>query len=157
MTKTNVMRLLETAGIEYTFKQYEYDESDLSGVHAAQELGIPEEQCFKTLVTKGDKTGYIVFCIPVAEELDLKKAASVSKNKKVEMLHVKDLLGLTGYIRGGCSPIGMKKKFPIFIDETAQLFDEIGISAGIRGCQIILSPDDLLKYTNGELVDLTAE
>ena len=157
MTKTNVMRLLETAGIEYTFKQYKYDESDLSGVHAAQELGIPEEQCFKTLVTKGDKTGYIVFCIPVAEELDLKKAASVSKNKKVEMLHVKDLLGLTGYIRGGCSPIGMKKKFPVFIDETAQLFDEIGISAGIRGCQIILSPDDLLKYTNGELVDLTAE
>ena len=157
MTKTNVMRLLETAGIEYTFRQYEYDESDLSGVHAAHELGVPEEQCFKTLVTKGDKTGYIVFCIPVAEELDLKKAASVSKNKKVEMLHVKDLLGLTGYIRGGCSPIGMKKKFPTFIDETAILFDEIGVSAGQRGCQVMLSPEKLIEYVDAKTADLTVD
>ena len=116
MTKTNAMRLLDAATIEYSTKEYEYDESDLSGHHAAEVLGIPAEQVFKTLVTKGDKTGYIVFCIPVDEELDLKKAASVSGNKKVDMIHVKELLPLTGYIRGGCSPIGMKKKFPTFIN-----------------------------------------
>lgn len=118
---------------------------------------MPPEQLFKTLVTKGDKTGHMVFCIPVAEELDLKKAAECSKNKKIEMLHVKDLLPVTGYIRGGCSPIGMKKKFPTFIDETAQLFDEIGVSAGVRGCQIIISPDDLVKYTEAALKDLVAD
>ena len=157
MTKTNVMRLLEAAGIEYGSAEYEYDENDLSGVKAAHAIGMPEEQVFKTLVTKGDKTGPVVFCIPVAEELDLKKAAAVSKNKKIEMLHVKDLLGLTGYIRGGCSPIGMKKKFMTYIDETAILFDKIAVSAGQRGCQVLLSPDDLLEYINGETADVTAE
>jgi len=157
MIKTNVMRLLEAAGIEYEAAQYEYDENDLSGVKAAHALGIPEEQSFKTLVTKGDKTGPVVFCIPVAEELDLKKAAQVSKNKKIEMLHVKDLLGLTGYIRGGCSPIGMKKKFPTFIDETAILFDKIAVSAGQRGCQIIVSSEKLIEYVNAETADVTVE
>ena len=157
MTKTNAMRLLDAAGISYSSREYEYDESDLSGHHAAQVLGIPAEQVFKTLVTRGDKTGPVVFCIPVDEELDLKKAASVSKNKKVDMIHVKELLGLTGYIRGGCSPIGMKKKFPTYIGETAVLFDEKSISAGQRGCQIIINPEDLASYVEAEFISLTKE
>ena len=148
------MRLLDADNIKYRTAQYDYDENDLSGVKAAKAIGMPEEQLFKTLVTKGDKTGPVVFCIPVAEELDLKKAAVVSKNKKIEMAHVKDLLPITGYIRGGCSPIGMKKKFPTFIDETAQLFDEIGVSAGARGHQIILNPYDLANYVDAGFFDL---
>ena len=148
------MRLLDADNIKYRTAQYDYDENDLSGVKAAKAIGMPEEQLFKTLVTKGDKTGPVVFCIPVAEELDLKKAAVVSKNKKIEMAHVRDLLPLTGYIRGGCSPIGMKKKFPTFIDETAQLFDEIGVSAGARGHQIILNPYDLANYVDAGFFDL---
>ena len=154
MVKTNAMRLLDAAGIKYSTKEYEYDESDLSGHHAAEVLGIPAEQVFKTLVTKGDKTGPVVFCIPVDEELDLKKAATVSKNKKVEMLHVKDLLGLTGYIRGGCSPIGMKKKFPTVIDETAQLSDTIYVSAGMRGRQIIIAPEALANFVSAQFADI---
>ena len=114
------------------------------------------EQVFKTLVTRGDKTGILVFCIPVDMELDLKKAASVSKNKKVEMTHMKELLGLTGYIRGGCSPVGMKKEFPTYIDETAMLFDAIAVSGGMRGVQLIVNPDQLLGFVKGEYVDLTA-
>ena len=148
------MRLLDADNIKYRTAQYDYDENDLSGVKAAKAIGMPEEQLFKTLVTKGDKTGPVVFCIPVAEELDLKKAAVVSKNKKIEMAHVKDLLPLTGYIGGGCPPIGMKKKFPTFIDETAQLFDEIGVSAGARGHQIILNPYDLANYVDAGFFDL---
>ena len=154
MTKTNAMRLLDAAGISYSSREYEYDESDLSGHHAAQVLGIPAEQVFKTLVTRGDKTGPVVFCIPVDEELDLKKAASVSKNKKVDMIHVKELLGLTGYIRGGCSPIGMKKKYPTYIEETAQLYDTITVSAGQRGAQVTLSPEDLRAYVDGTFAAL---
>jgi len=157
MIKTNAMRLLDAAKIEYSTKEYEYDESDLSGHHAAEVLGIPAEQVFKTLVTRGDKTGPVVFCIPVDEELDLKKAAVVSGNKKIEMLHVKDLLGLTGYIRGGCSPIGMKKKFPTYIDESAILFEEISISAGVRGCQIVANPEDIAAYTEAVLIEVTKD
>ncbi len=157
MTKTNVMRLLESAGIAYRTAEYEYDESNLSGLHAAEQIGIPAEQVFKTLVTRGDKTGILVFCIPVDMELDLKKAAAVSKNKKVEMTHMKELLALTGYIRGGCSPIGMKKKYPTFIDETCILFDEIAVSAGIRGEQVILSPEDLARFTEATEADITKE
>lgn len=157
MTKTNAMRQLETAGISYRTAEYQYDETHLSGIHAAEQVGIPCEQVFKTLVTKGDKTGILVFCIPVDMELDLKKAAHVSKNKKLEMIHVKDLLGLTGYIRGGCSPIGMKKKYPTYIDETAILFDEIAVSAGIRGQQILIAPDDLISFVEATEADLTKE
>lgn len=157
MTKTNVMRLLESAGIAYRTAEYEYDENNLSGLHAAEQIGIPAEQVFKTLVTRGDKTGILVFCIPVDMELDLKKAAAVSKNKKVEMTHMKELLALTGYIRGGCSPIGMKKKYPTFLDETCILFDEIAVSAGIRGEQVILSPADLARFTEATEADLTKE
>lgn len=147
MTKTNVMRLLDAAGVHYRTAEYEYDESDLSGRHAAEQLDLPAEQVFKTLVARGDKTGHVVFCIPVLDELDLRRAAAVSGNKKVELIHLKELLPLTGYLRGGCSPIGMKKKFPTYIDETCILFDEIAVSAGARGKQIILSPDDLISYT----------
>jgi len=149
------MRLLDAAHIKYDYAEYEYDESDLSGIHAAAEIGRPPEQVFKTLVTRGDKSGILVFCIPVADELDLKKAASVSGNKKVEMIHVKELLGLTGYIRGGCSPIGMKKAFPTFIDETAILFDEICVSAGARGKQLIISPNDLAACISASFADIT--
>lgn len=157
MTKTNVMRLLEAAGIAFRTSEYEYDESNLSGLHAADAIGMDAGQVFKTLVTRGDKTGILVFCIPVDMELDLKKAAAVSKNKKVEMTHMKELLGLTGYIRGGCSPIGMKKKYPTFIDETCILYEEIAVSAGIRGEQVILSPADLVRYTEATEADVTKQ
>jgi len=154
MTITNAMRLLKQANIEFGTSEYEVDESDLSGVHAAQELGVDEDCVFKTLVARGEKKGLYVFCIPVAQELDLKKCASVVKEKKIEMIHVKELLGLTGYIRGGCSPIGMKKKYPTFIDETAQLFDRIYVSAGQRGIQIVIDPEKLAAYVEAPFVDV---
>ena len=141
--KTNAMRILDSSGFEYSMASYDYDESDLSGVHAAEELGVPAETVFKTLVTRGDGNAIFVFVIPVAESLDLKKAAKASGNKRIEMIHVKEILDITGYIRGGCSPIGMKKSYPTFIDETAQLFEEIYFSAGKRGVQIILDPQKL--------------
>ncbi len=155
MTVTNAMRLLNQAKIQYDTSEYEVDESDLSGVHAASMLGVEPDCVFKTLVARGDKKGISVFCIPVAEELDLKKCAAATGDKKVEMIHVKELLGLTGYIRGGCSPIGMKKKYPTYIDEIATLFDRIYVSAGMRGQQIILDPEDLRSYTDAAFVDLT--
>lgn len=154
MNKTNVCRLLEQAKISYTTQEYEVDESDLSGVHAANQLGILPEQVFKTLVVKGEKRGYMVFCIPVNGELNLKKAAGIAGDKKVDLIPVKDLLGLTGYIRGGCSPIGMKKKFPTYIDETAILFDQIYVSGGMRGFQICLNPEDLKQYIDAEYCDV---
>lgn len=154
MIKTNVMRLLELAGIPYKTMEYEVDENNLAGEHVAELIGIPPEKVFKTLVAKGEKKGYVVFCIPVNLELDLKKAAAVIGDKKIEMLHVKDLLGITGYIRGGCSPIGMKKKFPTYIDETAILYDEITISAGVRGCQLCIPQEMLVKYIDGILCDV---
>ena len=116
---------------------------------------MPPEQVFKTLVARGEKRGILVFCIPVCCALDLKKAAKAAGDKKIEMVHMKELLPLTGYIRGGCSPIGMKKTYPTFIDETAQLYDEIAVSAGMRGQQLILSPDDLIDYTDMNVCDLT--
>ncbi|HIT63319.1 MAG TPA: Cys-tRNA(Pro) deacylase [Candidatus Ventrimonas merdavium] len=155
--KTNVMRLLDAAGIPYRSKEYEVDESDLSGVHAAEMLGQDPDSVFKTLVLKGEKTGYLVCCIPVAEEVDLKKAARAAGDKKVEMIPMKELLPVTGYIRGGCSPIGMKKKFPTYIEETAMLFDEIAVSAGMRGVQILLDPEDLKAYVQAEYADLTKD
>ena len=147
--------MLEAAGIPFRTAEYEVDESDLSGIHVAEQLGQPPEQVFKTLVLKGEKTGYLVCCIPVNEELDLKKAAKAAKDKKFEMIPMKDLLSVTGYIRVVCSPVGMKKKFPTFIDETAVLFDEIAVSAGIRGAQIIISPDSLCEFVNGLMTELT--
>ena len=153
--KTNAMRLLDSAGLEYEMASYDYDESDLSGVHAAAELGVAPEIVFKTLVTRGDGNAFFVFVIPVAESLDLKKAAKASGNKKIEMIHVKEILDITGYIRGGCSPIGMKKPFPTYIDETAQLYEKIYFSAGKRGVQIILDPEELASVTGGIFTDLT--
>lgn len=152
--KTNVMRLLEAAGIPYRSMEYEVDEQDLSGIHVASQLGQDPDTCFKTLVLKGDRTGYLVCCIPVAEELDLKKAARAAGDKKVEMIPMKDLLAVTGYIRGGCSPVGMKKRFPTYIDETAELFDEIAVSAGMRGVQVLVSPQALGLYVGAEFCEL---
>lgn len=155
--KTNAMRQLDAAGIEYEMAEYDVDESDLSGVHAAEELGVTEDEVFKTLVTRGDEGLLSVFVIPSGASLDLKKAASVSGNKKIEMIHVKEMFDLTGYIRGGCSPIGMKKQYPTYIDETAVLFDKIYFSAGKRGVQIILEPDVLAEFIGAEFADLTKE
>lgn len=155
MTKTNAMRLLDQAKISYQALEYEWDEEHLGGEHAAEQVGVPEEQVFKTLVARGDKRGILVFCIPVNTELNLKKAALAAKDKKVELIHVKELLGITGYIRGGCSPIGMKKKYPTFMDETAILFDEITISAGVRGCQLYLKQEELVSFIDATLCELT--
>ena len=149
------MRILDKAKISYKAYEYEVDESNLSGVHIAEQTGLNPDIVFKTIVAKGEKLGYMVFCIPCALELDLKKCAAVSGDKRVELLHVKDLLSVTGYIRGGCSPIGMKKAFPTFIDETALLWDEITISAGVRGCQLMLSPAELISFINAKTADLT--
>ena len=154
-TKTNAMRLLEQAGIPFRVETYEFDEEHLSGAHVASQVSLPEDQIFKTLVVRGEKKGIMVFCIPVMMELDLKKAAKISGDKKIEMTHVKELLGLTGYIRGGCSPVGMKKKYPTWFDETAMLYDEIAVSAGVRGAQIIENPDALKDYVEAAYGDVT--
>ncbi len=155
MSKTNALRLLDQANIPYREAFYEYDENDLSGLHAAKAVGMPEEQVFKTLVARSDRGTILVFCIPVCCTLDLKKAAKAAGVKKVEMIHVKELLGLTGYLRGGCSPVGMKKKYPTYVDETAILYEEIAVSAGERGHQVILSPERLIDFVQGNLPDLT--
>lgn len=154
MNKTNAIRILELHKVKFDTINYVVDESDLSGETVALKVGVNPETVLKTLVCVGDKTGHVVFCIPVTQELNLKKAAAASGNKKVEMIKLKDLHPLTGYIRGGCSPIGMKKLFPTYIDETAQLFENICVSAGVRGTQMKLSADDLLKLVNGVYADL---
>lgn len=154
MSKTNAIRILELHKVKFDTINYVVDESDLSGETVALKVGVNPETVLKTLVCVGDKTGHVVFCIPVTQELNLKKAAAASGNKKVEMIKLKDLHPLTGYIRGGCSPIGMKKLFPTYIDETAQLFENICVSAGVRGTQMKLSADDLLKLVNGVYADL---
>ena len=147
--KTNAMRMLSAAKIPFEVLTYEVDESDLSGTHIAAEVGLPMDMVFKTLVAKGDKTGYIVFCIPVDQEIDLKRAAAETGNKRVEMIHVKELLPLTGYIRGGCSPIGMKKKFPTYFHASAATLDKITVSAGVRGAQLLIDRETLIKFVDG--------
>ncbi len=154
MVKTNAMRMLDAAKIPYEVLTYEVDESDLSGAHIAEQVGLPMNMVFKTLVAKGDKTGHLVFCIPVDREIDLRPAAALTGNKKIEMVHVKDLLGLTGYIRGGCSPIGMKKKFPTYFDATAADHEKITVSAGVRGAQLLLDREALVKFVGGRLIDV---
>ena len=140
---------------------YEVDENDLSGVHIAEQLSYPPEMIFKTLVAHGDRTGYLVFCIPVALEIDLRTAASLTGNKKIEMVHVKDpvreLLPTTGYIRGGCSPIGMKKKFPTFFDASALSLDKIAVSAGMRGAQLLLDRAALMHFVDGKALAVTGQ
>lgn len=153
-SKTNAVRLVEQAGLPCREKFYEFDENDLNGNHAAAAIGMDPEQVFKTLVARGEKTGINVFCIPVCCELDLKKAAKAAGDKNMELIHVKELLPLTGYIRGGCSPIGMKKKYPTYMDETAQLWEQIAVSAGARGHQMIIPPEGLAKLAGAEFVDL---
>jgi Cys-tRNA(Pro)/Cys-tRNA(Cys) deacylase len=148
MKKTNAARILDQNNIEYELIEYEVDETDLSATTVAAKLGQDVEQVFKTLVLRGDKTGIFVVLIPGNSELNLKKAAKVSGNKSAEMVQMKELLPLTGYIRGGCTPIGMKKAYPNFIHESCILFDTIYISAGIRGMQIKIVPYDLIFQTN---------
>lgn len=155
MNKTNAMRKLDKAGIKYEPIEYVPDDSDLSGVHIAKQTGLPPEIMFKTLVARGEKRGLLVFCIPVNAELDLKKCAAVAGDKRVELVAVKELLGLTGYIRGGCSPIGMKKNFPTYFDETVILYDKITVSAGIKGCQLMLSQSKLIDFIGATVADLT--
>ena len=154
-TKTNAVRLVEQAGIPCREAFYEFDENDLNGMHAAEALAMAPEQVFKTLVARGERTGINVFCIPVCCELDLKKAAKAAGDKNMELIAVKELLPLTGYIRGGCSPVGMKKKYPTFMDETCILWEEIAVSAGERGHQITLNPEALAKLTGAVLADIT--
>ena len=151
MTKTNTARLLDQAGIPYELIEYSFTEDDLSAQHVAAELGENIEQVFKTLVLRGDRNGCFVCVIPGNFEVDLKVAAKISGNKSCEMLHMKELLPTTGYIRGGCSPIGMKKAFPTFIHESALLYDYIYISAGQRGLQLKINPDRLIDYIKAEL------
>ena len=152
--KTNAARLLEAAGIKFELIPYEYSEDDLSAQSVAAELGEDIDLVFKTLVLRGDRNGIFVCVIPGDFELDLKLAAKISGNKSCEMVHVRELLPLTGYIRGGCSPIGMKKSYPTFIHESALLYDFIYISAGQRGLQLKLDPRDLIEYTSAGIYPL---
>ena len=142
--KTNAARILDTLGISYELKTYEVDESDLSAVHVAESVGMPIEMVYKTLVCRGDKNGVLMAVIPGGGELDLKALAAASGNKRVEMVHLKEVFGLTGYIRGGCSPLGAKKDYPVYLDASAEQQELIAISAGKRGEQIILKPADLI-------------
>lgn len=155
--KTNAARLLDQAKITYSLIPYDVDESDLSAIHVAEQLEEPIEQVFKTLVLQGDKSGYFVCVIPGAEELDLKIAAKASGNKNCHMILMKDLLNITGYIRGACSPIGMKKKFPTYIHDTCNNFEFLYISAGQRGLQIRIAPADLIKIAEAHIVYLLSE
>ena len=151
ISKTNAARLLEAAGVQFELVPYEVDESNLAADHVAAQLGEPVEQVFKTLVLRGDKHGLFVCVMPGDMEVDLKVAAKISGNKSCAMIHVKELLPETGYIRGGCSPIGMKKPLPTFIYESALLYDHIYVSAGIRGLQIKINPEDLIRFVGADI------
>ncbi|HUB80188.1 MAG TPA: Cys-tRNA(Pro) deacylase [Bryobacteraceae bacterium] len=143
MTKTNAARLLDGAGIHYALREYKADEDDLSAPRVAEAIGMPPEQVFKTLVARGDRTGVLLAVIPATTELDLKALAALSGNKNVELVALKEVLPLTGYMRGGVSPVGTRKPYPVYLDETADLWDVISVSAGMRGCQMLLAPGDL--------------
>lgn len=149
--KTNVARLLDAAGIRYDLIPYQYDENDLAAEHVAEQLGEPLDQVFKTLVLRGDRNGLFVCVMPGSFEVDLKVVARLSGNKSCAMIHMKELLPSTGYIRGGCSPIGMKRQLPTFIHESCLLYDYIYVSAGVRGLQLRISPNDLIRYVGAEL------
>ena len=160
LQKTNAMRELEAAGVPFSTVTYEMDETDTSselGLHIAQRLGEDPAASFKTLVCVAPSGGHVVCCIPVAAELDLKKAAAAAGEKSLSLMHVRDLEPVTGYVRGGCSPVGMKKRFPTLIDETAQLFDEIHVSGGRRGLSLALSPDDLARFCDATLADIVRD
>ena len=155
--KTNVLRHLDAAKIPYETREYDVSDENYDGKLIAQKVDLPMEMVYKTLVLTGDKTKYLVCVIPVEKELDLKAVARATGNKAVAMLPQKDLLPLTGYLRGGCSPIGMKKAFPTFIQEDAELLERISVSAGVRGCQVILAVDALMGCTNAKFADLCRE
>ncbi len=154
MTKTNAIRFLEAKKIDFTLHHYEVSEDDLSGETVARKINADADSVFKTLVAKNDKEEIFVFCIPVTAELELKKAAKACGQKKIDMLKVSELLEKTGYIRGGCSPVGMKKNFPVFIEESALLFERIYISGGARGVQIHIAPSTLAEITQASFFDL---
>ncbi|MCI6907893.1 MAG: Cys-tRNA(Pro) deacylase [Clostridiales bacterium] len=154
MTKTNAMRLLDAANIPFTLFEYPSDDPKQTAEDVARYVGLPPEQVFKTLTVRGEKRGILVFCIPANASLNLKKAAAAAGDKKLEMLPQKELLGATGYIHGGCSPIGMKKKYPTYIDETCILFDEITVSAGARGAQLLIGVDALVGYVGAAVADV---
>ncbi len=155
--KTNALRILDQHKVKYEIFTYEYDENDVTGKKSMDERPLEVEAIFKTLVLKGERNGYLVCCVPTNEEIDLKKLAIAFKDKKVEMIAMKDLLSITGYIRGGCSPIGMKKKFPTFFHQSCLDFETIAISAGQRGMQVILKTIDLLKVVGGNVADVIKE
>jgi Cys-tRNA(Pro)/Cys-tRNA(Cys) deacylase len=154
MNKTNAARILDKNNIKYELAEYKVDEDDLSAVNAAAKLGQNVKQVFKTLVIKGDRNGIFVCAVPAGAEIDLKKAAKVSGNKDAEMIAVKDIMKVTGYVRGGCSPLGMKKEYPVYIDKSCLDFDFIYISAGMRGVQIKLNPRDLINIIKAAIYDL---
>ena len=157
INKTNAARLLDKAKIKYELVPYEVDENDLAATHIATQLGEDIRQVFKTLVLKGDKTGHFVCVVPGDAEVDLKKAAKVSGNKKVDLIPMKELLPTTGYIRGGCSPVGMKKAFPTYFHSTCMDFDYIYVSAGVRGLQLKIAPADLVKYVRASIAEIIVE
>ena len=154
MTKTNAARMLEAAGVPFELIPYRVDEDNLAAEHVAEELGEPIEQVFKTLVLRGDRNGLFVCVMPGNMEVDLKVAAKLSGNKSAQMIHMKELLPETGYIRGGCSPIGMKKPLPTFIYESALLYNHIFVSAGVRGLQIKINPEALIKFIGADIYPL---
>ena len=157
INKTNAARLLDKAKIKYELVPYEVDENDLAATHIATQLDEDIRQVFKTLVLKGDKTGHFVCVVPGDAEVDLKKAAKVSGNKKVDLIPMKELLPTTGYIRGGCSPVGMKKVFPTYFHSTCMDFDYIYVSAGVRGLQLKIAPADLVKYVRASVAEIIVE
>ena len=154
MKKTNAARILDRLKIQYELKEYKVDPNDLSAIHVAKEVNMDIKMVFKTLVARSDKNDIIMACIPGDDELHLKKLAHAANFKKVEMIHLKELQPLTGYIRGGCSPLCAKKEYPVFLDETALSWEKIAISAGIRGEQILINPNDLIKAVNATVCDL---
>jgi Cys-tRNA(Pro)/Cys-tRNA(Cys) deacylase len=155
--KTNAVRIVEKAGIHYELREYTIDESDLSAEHVAQLVGMEPERVFKSLITRGDRTGPVLACIPAGTELDLKALSDASGNKRMEMVPLKEVLGLTGYMRGAVTPLALKKPYPIYIDETVELWPVISLSAGMRGMQILLAPSDLLQLTQATLADIARQ
>ncbi|MFA6472577.1 MAG: Cys-tRNA(Pro) deacylase [Candidatus Latescibacterota bacterium] len=155
--KTNALRIIEKLGIPYEIREYQVDENDLSATHVAGDIGLPSEQVFKTLVVRGDKTGVLLACIPSDRELDLKELARASGNKKADLVPLKEVLVLTGYVRGGVSPVGTKKRFPVFLDKSALNWPFISMSAGARGCQMLLNPADLGKVVDVKIQEISKE
>jgi len=154
MTKTNAARILDLEKVRYELREYTVDENDLSAPGVADAIGMPPEQVFKTLVLRGDRSGVLLASIPANSELDLKLLAAASGDKKVELVAVKEVLALTGYVRGGVSPIGVRKPYPFFLDETAEIWDLVSVSAGVRGCQILLAPADLVRVTGARIANI---